>query len=235
MNQQAMQQQHMQQQHMMQPPQQGQGTPQPQQQPRPPMTQQQQQAQYNRAMAAQAAEGVKRHSVGNAQQAQTDGPGDEMDDSAVLARQFNAQGEEVAMGRVEIDDLIRTKIQSMGQSMEGGGLMLPLAEASSSSSRRARKTTKSKSKSPKDGVQGDSIGGQNDGNDEDELNGIKEENSDEDAINSDLDDPEDGLGAEEDDDEAMGHIMLCMYDKVQRVKNKWYVFSTLHWMIVCKG
>ncbi len=24
----------------------------------------------------------------------------------------------------------------------------------------------------------------------------------------------------------MGPIMLCMYDKVQRVKNKWYVAAT---------
>jgi transcription initiation factor TFIIA large subunit len=31
------------------------------------------------------------------------------------------------------------------------------------------------------------------------------------------------LNEEEDEDEGMGHIMLCMYDKVQRVKNKWYV------------
>ena len=32
---------------------------------------------------------------------------------------------------------------------------------------------------------------------------------------------------DEDDDESMGHMMLCMYDKVQRVKNKWYVLDVL--------
>jgi hypothetical protein len=58
-----------------------------------------------------------------------------------------------------------------------------------------------------------------DGGDDD----VKPEELDEDAINSDLDDPDEGLNDEEDEDEGMGHIMLCMYDKVQRVKNKWYV------------
>ena len=61
---------------------------------------------------------------------------------------------------------------------------------------------------------------QTDGGDSDD---VKEEELDEDAINSDLDDPDDGLNDEEEEDEGMGHIMLCMYDKVQRVKNKWYV------------
>lgn len=43
---------------------------------------------------------------------------------------------------------------------------------------------------------------------------------DDDAINSDLDDPEDN-DADPDDDEDSPQIMLCMYDKVQRTKNKW--------------
>lgn len=45
---------------------------------------------------------------------------------------------------------------------------------------------------------------------------------DSEEINSDLDDSEDELnsGAEDEDDEG-GMIMLCLYDKVQRVKNKW--------------
>jgi transcription initiation factor TFIIA large subunit len=44
--------------------------------------------------------------------------------------------------------------------------------------------------------------------------------ADEDAINSDLDDPEDDEIDSEDGDEVP-QIMLCMYDKVQRTKNKW--------------
>ncbi|ANB12408.1 Toa1p [Sugiyamaella lignohabitans] len=46
--------------------------------------------------------------------------------------------------------------------------------------------------------------------------------SDPDGINSDLDDSDDGLNsAAEDEDDDGGMIMLCLYDKVQRVKNKW--------------
>ncbi|KAF2454753.1 hypothetical protein BDY21DRAFT_260028, partial [Lineolata rhizophorae] len=44
---------------------------------------------------------------------------------------------------------------------------------------------------------------------------------DEDAINSDLDDSEDENAAGVGDEEALGEVMLCTYDKVQRVKNKW--------------
>ena len=143
--------------------------------------------------------------------AQNDGAGDEVDSLAVI-KQFNSAGEEVGMGRIEIDGLIRAKIESMGTSMEGGGLMLPLHKASTPS-KRQRKVKKS-AKIQADGPDDD---------DDDDKDGVKDEELDEDAINSDLDDPDDGLNDEEDEDEGMGHIMLCMYDKVQRVKNKWYV------------
>lgn len=45
---------------------------------------------------------------------------------------------------------------------------------------------------------------------------------DEDAINSDLDDSEDDLdGAPAEDDGPIGEMILCTWDKVNRVKNKW--------------
>ncbi|EGP92651.1 uncharacterized protein MYCGRDRAFT_29663, partial [Zymoseptoria tritici IPO323] len=45
---------------------------------------------------------------------------------------------------------------------------------------------------------------------------------DADAINSDLDDSdEDAGGPMGDDDDDLGDSILCTYDKVQRVKNKW--------------
>jgi len=53
-----------------------------------------------------------------------------------------------------------------------------------------------------------------------QLDGGFGDDIDEDAINSDLDDPEDDEIDNEDDDEVP-QIMLCMYDKVQRTKNKW--------------
>lgn len=94
--------------------------------------------------------------------------------------------------------------------MEGGGLMLPLKQA-----------TKHKSIATKSGLGGPSGF---DGIDDE----LKREEEDEDAINSDLDDPNEVDIGEEDDDENMDQVMLCMYDKVQRVKNKWYVLTSVY-------
>ncbi|KAH7318992.1 transcription factor TFIIA-like protein [Rhexocercosporidium sp. MPI-PUGE-AT-0058] len=164
--------------------------------------------QYRQVMAQNAAARLQQtnnqNGVGGAQ---TDGAGDEVESFDVI-KSVNSAGEEV-MGRIEIDGLIRSKIESMGTSMEGGGLMLPLKQASTVS-KRQRKVKKSAAMEQTDGP-----------DDDDDKDGVKDEELDEDAINSDLDDPDDGLNDEEDDDESMGHIMLCMYDKVQRVKNKW--------------
>lgn len=166
--------------------------------------------QYRQVMAQNAANRLQQangqNGVGGAQ---TDGAGDEIESFGVI-KSINSSGEEV-MGRIEIDGLIRSKIEAMGTSMEGGGLMLPLQQASTAS-KRQRKVKKSAAMQQTDGP-----------DDDDDKDGLKDEELDEDAINSDLDDPDDGLNDEEDDDESMGHIMLCMYDKVQRVKNKWYV------------
>ncbi|CAO3595674.1 unnamed protein product [Absidia cylindrospora] len=53
-----------------------------------------------------------------------------------------------------------------------------------------------------------------------QLDGEEQEEDDNDAINSDLDDTDD-----DDDDpdggEEVEHIILCLYDKVTRTKNKW--------------
>ncbi len=65
------------------------------------------------------------------------------------------------------------------------------------------------------------------GDDEDEEDKtiVKDElfddDEDEDAINSDLDDPDDNVIEEEQDEGRPNQIMLCTYDKVARVKNKW--------------
>ena len=107
---------------------------------------------------------------------------------------------------MEIDRLLHEQIAAKAKSMEGGGLMLPLKEAT-----RHRSGVGSNSKGK--GV------AQHDGGDDDDEDDI----DDEDLINSDLDDPEEENEDEEVDDEGLGHIMLCMYDKVQRVKNKWSV------------
>ena len=189
------------------------------------------QEQYRAMMAATArhqAQQIKQQSGVNG--AQTDGAGDDEveADAFCIVKQVGEGGE--VMGRVEIDGLIRSKIEAKGKIMEGGGLMLPLREASTSSFRRAQKSSRQRSQSSNlatvtnKGKDRASALVQTDGpGDPDDDDDVKEEELDEDAINSDLDDPDDGLNEEEDEDEGMGHIMLCMYDKVQRVKNKWYV------------
>lgn len=98
---------------------------------------------------------------------------------------------------------LHAQIAERGRQMEGGGLMVPLSQIPASSRPSNPRTT----------ADGPS---QVDGPDDD----VKEE-SDEDAINSDLDDPDEDREDEDDDDDSM-NMMLCMYDKVQRVKNKWY-------------
>jgi transcription initiation factor TFIIA large subunit len=137
---------------------------------------------------------------------QTDGSGD-IDGHVGVLLQQNRDGQTTEMGRMEIDSILHAQIAARAKAMEGGGLMVPL--------KRARK---GKSISYHKSGAGSS---QFDGPD-DEVKEEDDADSDEDAINSDLDDPDDNLEGEDDDEEA-GQIMLCMYDKVQRVKNKWYV------------
>lgn len=62
--------------------------------------------------------------------------------------------------------------------------------------------------------QADGPGDDDDDDDDDIFN-------DSDDINSDLDDELDSEKSDEDDADQEGRIMLCLYDKVQRVKNKW--------------
>lgn len=112
-------------------------------------------------------------------------------------------GETSEMGRMDIDRMLHQQMSARAKAMEGGGLMLPLKQA-----------TKDKAVARKAGFGGPS--GFDGGLDDD----IKKEELDEDAINSDLDDPNE-VDIEEDEDENIDQIMLCMYDKVQRVKNKW--------------
>ncbi|KAL1962525.1 hypothetical protein VTN77DRAFT_9400 [Rasamsonia byssochlamydoides] len=104
----------------------------------------------------------------------------------------------------EGDRLLMEQIRLQALRLEGGGLMLPLEEHLSSKvpKRRARPSAVGAS-------------GQYDGPDDDEKA------DDEDAINSDLDDPDDLVAEEHEGEDAVGQVMLCTYDKVQRVKNKW--------------
>jgi transcription initiation factor TFIIA large subunit len=140
--------------------------------------------------------------------AQYDGSNDAAGD--VSGQPGAGSDQPTAMSRAQIDELLHAQLAARAKQMEGGGLMLPLKKATK------KRSTATKRQDP-DGP------AQFDGLDED----IKSEEDDEDAINSDLDDPDEGGEDDEDDDETMGHMMLCMYDKVQRVKNKWCVLIVL--------
>lgn len=153
-------------------------------------------AQQQRAAAAS-------NSQSHLRNGQTDGAGDDDEFEGVLLER-NPAGDLRELGRVEIDRMLHEQIAAKARSMEGGGLMLPLKEATKhATAARSRSSGKGKQPAAYDG-----------GDDDDDID-------DEDAINSDLDDPDEDRDDDEVDDEGLGHIMLCMYDKVQRVKNKW--------------
>jgi len=160
---------------------------------------------------------------------QTDGAGEAAEewDAVVLAR--NSRGEHEPMGRVHVDRIIRQQVEQIGRRLEAGGLLIPLDER-----KRTRRTKRSsKLAIPSDpgmtaaegapeaeGLVADVLSShiaQFDGAEsEDGLDGV----DDEDAINSDLDDSDDG-GEAGIESTMEGDVILCLYDKVQRVKNKW--------------
>ncbi|KAF9774718.1 hypothetical protein IL306_007264 [Fusarium sp. DS 682] len=182
--------------------------PQPQQQQQPGLTQQQQHQQqmYRQHMAAATAQQQQQHPANgqpHIQNGQTDGAGDLEEFEGVLMQRV-ANGELRELGRVEIDRMLHEQILAKAKNMEGGGLMLPLKEATRHTSGSTSRMANGKQPAAYDG-----------GDDDDE--------DDDDAINSDLDDPEEDRDDDDVDDEGLGNIMLCMYDKVQRVKNKWCV------------
>ncbi|RDW90082.1 transcription initiation factor IIA large subunit [Aspergillus mulundensis] len=143
---------------------------------------------------------VPHPSVSNAQ---TDGAaGDVLSEwKAEVARRREAAADG------EGDRALRDHLRQRMLDLEGGGLMVPLdeRELQPKTSLSASTGPSSKSKAQYDGPGGDDT----------------KEEDDEDAINSDLDDPDDLVAQDEDDDDAVGQVMLCTYDKVQRVKNKW--------------
>ncbi|KAF4447216.1 hypothetical protein F53441_9225 [Fusarium austroafricanum] len=181
--------------------------PKPQQQQQPNLTQQQQhhqQQMYRQQMAAATAQQQQQHPANgqtHIRNGQTDGAGDMGEFEGVLMQRA-ADGDLRELGRVEIDRLLHEQILAKAKSMEGGGLMLPLKEATRHSSASTLRKAKGKQPAAYDG-------------------GDDDEEDDDDAINSDLDDPEEDRDDDDVDDEGLGNIMLCMYDKVQRVKNKW--------------
>lgn len=158
--------------------------------------------------------------VGNSQ---TDGAGDSlMDWKSEVARRRAAATKDGGTG----DRILRAHLEAQAMEMEGGGLMAPLSERPGLVKDKKHKPTGPKpsvsfaptlQSGPASTATIERAPAQYDGADSND--GVNDD--DEDAINSDLDDPEDMLDDSNDDDEAVGQIMLCTYDKVQRVKSKW--------------
>lgn len=173
------------------------------QQPRPPQQQVPQPPQQRRS---------------NLYNAQTDGAGDDGEDAAeqwrALIRARREFPQDGAEGTIAVDGMLRARLEELSRRLDSG-LMVPLSDVKPSKGRKMKMVVRSA---------GPSTGGpipQFDGEfDDDEKGDVKEE--DDEAINSDLDDSEDELAqAENDENETQKDTMLCTYDKVQRVKNKW--------------
>lgn len=179
----------------------------------------------------QAQQAQQRPVVGNAQ---TDGA-DEWN-GMVARRRAAALADSDATHAADMT--MRQRLEHMSHVMEGGGFMMPLSEQPTQSQAKKRKAivsagasvshtasaaTQSNDPTFAKGIpQLDGLGE----SDTEDKSGIKPEpelfeEDDEDAINSDLDDPDEEVVQEEQEDGQDGQIMVCTYDKVARVKNKW--------------
>lgn len=129
----------------------------------------------------------------------------------------NERRAQAAQTGQEADNTIRKHIEQIHRQAEGGGLMMPLSEQPDQPQAKRRKVDGEGGVPQTDGADGD------DDEDEEEKDILKDELFDDgdDAINSDLDDPDDNEIEEEPEDGKPTQVMLCTYDKVQRVKNKW--------------
>lgn len=134
--------------------------------------------------------------------AQTDGAADSREEyEAELA----ARRAGIAQDRVTNDRIIYSQYLASQNALQGGGLLMPLDQHVSVRARARPTQSTDGQESSLSRAQGDAAG---------------DDEEDEDAINSDLDDPDD-LNNGENDEENVDNVMLCTYDKVQRVKNKW--------------
>lgn len=159
--------------------------------------------------------GVPQQSAAPIRTSQTDGASDERDEWIAEYARRKALADSHG---VEGDRLMKAQFMAKQQELEAGGLLLSLDERNALNPKALRRVNDLQGSVPASPssaripsiarAQGDAAG-----DDDDDV-------EDEDAINSDLDDPDD-LGANEEDGENTDQVMLCTYDKVQRVKNKW--------------
>ncbi|GAB7364702.1 hypothetical protein MBLNU230_g5502t1 [Neophaeotheca triangularis] len=145
---------------------------------------------------------------------QTDGADEGLEDwKAALAERRAKHAEQ---GH-HADRMMRDRVDEMSSELQSG-LMVPLDEQAPR--KRKVKTSASTVLAPVAPASIPQIP-QLDGDADGDGNGDVKDEDDEDAINSDLDDSDDDQGPAGEDDDDMGDSVLCTYDKVQRVKNKW--------------
>jgi transcription initiation factor TFIIA large subunit len=178
--------------------------------------QQHQQQQQQRMMTTQTQRQLpqmqQRPPQGHVYTSQTDGAGDALADWNAMKAARAAEGEQ---GRIAADQFMRSRVDALA-TRQDSGLMMPINQMPKGRKRKAAtrvlQAEDANQASPSTSAPGPA---RYDGEDDDE----KEHDSD--AINSDLDDPEDDLNNGDDSDDETMDYMLCTYDKVQRVKNKW--------------
>ncbi|EMC98921.1 hypothetical protein BAUCODRAFT_385117 [Baudoinia panamericana UAMH 10762] len=147
--------------------------------------------------------------------AQTDGADDALQQwQSQLAQRRAVTAEQTRRA----DRMMRDQVLQSSADLQSG-LMLPLGEQPGLYDRKRRGTAPIASGSKAQSQPSISqLDGDNDFDDDEAK--IKDED-DEDAINSDLDSDEDPTGNIGDEEDDLGDTILCTYDKVQRVKNKW--------------
>jgi transcription initiation factor TFIIA large subunit len=131
-----------------------------------------------------------------------------------------AEGEE---GRIAADQFMRARVDALA-ARQDSGLMMPLSQMPKGRKRKAaaRVLIAEDAERASSSAFAPSAAGFDGTKEEDDDDDVKEEKEhDSDAINSDLDDSEDDLANGDDSDDDTMDYMLCTYDKVQRVKNKW--------------
>jgi transcription initiation factor TFIIA large subunit len=128
-----------------------------------------------------------------------------------------AEGEQ---GRIAADQFMRARVDALA-ARQDSGLMMPLSQMPKGRKRKAATRVLQAEDADRASSSASTPGpARFDGKEEDEDEKDEKEH-DSDAINSDLDDPEDDLNNGDDSDDETMDYMLCTYDKVQRVKNKW--------------
>lgn len=147
--------------------------------------------------------------------------------------QINIKQESLGSSGIELPDVredngTQVKLESTTDYDENNGLILPKVNQSDGDfeftvytdngdefmERLKRKQQRLERKQKKTVGQVDGVDDEDDDDDDDIFN-------DSDDINSDLDDDLESEKSDEEQGEQEGQIMLCLYDKVQRVKNKW--------------